>query len=65
MLSIHCYFFQALWVTHFTVDENRRQVVIFENWKCSEVSGQKCVLYTHEVAGDFVLIGKVSLSAGQ
>ena len=48
----------ALWVTHFTVDEKLRQVVIFENWKCSERTGKKCVLYTHQVGADYTLTGK-------
>ena len=55
---IHYYFFPALWVTHFTVDEKLRQVVIFENWKCSERTGKKCVLYTHQVGADYTLTGK-------
>jgi hypothetical protein len=57
-------FFPALWVTHFTVDEKLRQVVIFENEKCSKITGQRCVLYTQEVVGskDFTLVGKVKLS---
>ena len=57
-------FLSALWVTHFTVDKNLRQVVIFENWKCSEITGKRCVLYTHQDAEDYTLVGKVGWSEG-
>ncbi len=53
-----------MWIIHYTLDEELRQVVIFENEKCSEVTTERCVLYTQQVAGteDYILVGKVRLS---
>ncbi|CAB3988912.1 Hypothetical predicted protein, partial [Paramuricea clavata] len=49
------------WFTHYTLNQERRQVVIFENVKCSKVKNKKCVLCTQKAAGsdDYVLLGKV------
>ncbi len=53
-----------MWIIHYTLDEELRQVVIFENEQCSEVTRERCVLYTQQVEGteDYILVGKVRLS---
>ncbi|CAB3993858.1 Hypothetical predicted protein [Paramuricea clavata] len=50
----------TLWITHYTVDGQRRQVVLFENERCSQLTGEICVLYTQEVkeSADYILTGK-------
>jgi hypothetical protein len=53
--------FSAFWLSHYTLDEEDRQVVIFQNEKCSEITNKKCVLYTKKVADseNYALTGEV------
>jgi hypothetical protein len=63
-VTFYFWFLLALWITHYTLDGQRRQVVLFENESCSQLTGEICVLYTQQVreSADYILTGKVKLS---
>ncbi|XP_046860356.1 uncharacterized protein LOC124453608 [Xenia sp. Carnegie-2017] len=49
----------AVWQAHLTVDEEHRQILVFENVECSRLKKEKCVLCSEVNASEgFILSGK-------
>ncbi|XP_028403004.1 uncharacterized protein LOC114525780 [Dendronephthya gigantea] len=51
---------QTIWLTHYTLNEDLNQLVIFENESCSRKTRAKCVLFTQHVGDseEYILTGK-------